>query len=380
MSAGRRGQALGNLAAIDAALAARGLDAIIAVSPENVRYTSDVSIPTQTLLRHRLAFVVWPRAGGHFMLVATNEAAYVREATWIDDVRTYVEHVDDPVAVLCGLLRERGLGAGRIALEDDYLSARSWLRLSQELPQLETEPAQPIFDRARMHKTPHEKALIVEAFQATERALKDVFMSAREGDTEHALALRLVNGMLEGGADQAGFVYLTAGPNSGYAHKLPGAYAIRRGDFVKADVGSVTRLYRTNLGRTAVAGEPSDAQAGMWRDLCRIHAAIGGECRAGRLGRDVYKKAQELFAEAGLPAEYPHFGHGIGLGLHERPAIRPTEDIPFEPGMLVTVETRHREAGKLGMHMEDLIEITDGAPVWHTGPCDGKMLYRIRPS
>ena len=33
--------------------------------------------------------------------------------------------------------------------------------------------------------------------------------------------------------------------------------------------------------------------------------------------------------------------------------------------MITTVETRARWPGELGYHMEDIIEITEGAPIWH---------------
>jgi len=373
----KRENALGHLDAIDLELARRGLDGVIAVSPENVRYASDVIIPTQSLLKGRLAFVLWPRRGSPSMLVATNEASYVTAASWIDDVRTYVELVDDPVAVLARMLREHSLDHGRIAIETDYLPAEPYLRLSRELPGLRIEPATDLFASVRMRKTSREKALITHAFKATESALLQTFARAREGDTERMLALRLAGSMLEAGADHASFIFLTAGPNAGYAHKLPGDYKLRRGDFVKADVGSMHAMYRTNVGRTAIVGEPSAAHAASWKHLCEVHRAVADLCRAGRTGREVFEQARMLQRQAGFEHNYPHHGHGIGLDLHERPALRPTEVSIFEPGMILTIETRHREPGKLGMQMEDLIEITDQAPIWHTGRPEPAPLIQI---
>jgi len=51
--------------------------------------------------------------------------------------------------------------------------------------------------------------------------------------------------------------------------------------------------------------------------------------------------------------------------VHEHPIINAQEEMPYEPGMITTVETRARWVGELGYHMEDIIEITDGAPIWH---------------
>ena len=60
---------------------------------------------------------------------------------------------------------------------------------------------------------------------------------------------------------------------------------------------------------------------------------------------------------------YSHHGHGIGLILHERPYVNAFEDIPYEAGMMSTIETRIRWPGKLGYHMEDLYEITENGPI-----------------
>jgi len=45
--------------------------------------------------------------------------------------------------------------------------------------------------------------------------------------------------------------------------------------------------------------------------------------------------------------------------------------------MLSTVETRVRWVGKVGYHMEDLIEITDGAPVVFSTAFDNEELFVI---
>ena len=57
--------------------------------------------------------------------------------------------------------------------------------------------------------------------------------------------------------------------------------------------------------------------------------------------------------------------------------ISPHDDIPFEPGMVTTVETRVRWVGKVGYHMEDLIEITDGAPVLMSDAFDNEQIFVI---
>ena len=54
---------LGNLDVLSREVAASDFDAIVAMSPENVPYTSGVLLWTQRTIRDRLALVVWPRDG-----------------------------------------------------------------------------------------------------------------------------------------------------------------------------------------------------------------------------------------------------------------------------------------------------------------------------
>ena len=49
----------------------------------------------------------------------------------------------------------------------------------------------------------------------------------------------------------------------------------------------------------------------------------------------------------------------------------------MQPGMVTTVETRVRWVGKVGYHMEDLIEITDGAPVLMSDAFDNPQIFVI---
>jgi len=157
----QRSDAMGDLAALERAIAASPYDALVAVSPENVRYVGDVHIDTQRRIRDRLAFIIWPKHGQPVFLVCEMEASYVRANSWITEVRTYQEFVEDPMAVLAGILRELKADAGQVAVETAYLAARYCDELKRQCPQLAISPAEPLLAKVRMFKTPREKAQII---------------------------------------------------------------------------------------------------------------------------------------------------------------------------------------------------------------------------
>lgn len=357
---------MGDIPGLENAISKSEFDAVIAVSPENVRYAGDVYISTQTSLRDRLALIIWPKGQDPIFLVCWVEAGYVRSESWIRDVRTYREFQENPMDVLANLLHELKLDKGHIALETEYLAAKYYARLVSSCPNIRISEAEPLFARVRMFKTPKETDTIVSAFHGTEKAFLSTFSSVQIGDTEKAVSIRLADNILLNGAEMVAFNHINAGANTGYPHMAASSYQIRKGDFVKGDCGGLFREYYSNVGRTAKVGKPNQSELDAWKRLRDMHHAIIDMCRPGRTGRELYSEAKKLQEKAGFPFPYSHNGHGIGLNLHERPVIGPNEDIVYEPGMITTVETRHREVGKLGLHMEDIIQITDGAPIWHS--------------
>ena len=104
---------LGNLDSLRSAMDNSEFDAIIAMSPENVPYTSGVGIWSQKVIRDRLALVVWPREGEPTLIVATNEEGYVREKSWITGVRTYSQHQASPIHLPPALCSAFAVGLGK---------------------------------------------------------------------------------------------------------------------------------------------------------------------------------------------------------------------------------------------------------------------------
>jgi Xaa-Pro aminopeptidase len=355
--------AMGDLAGMKRAIEAGPFDAVVAVSPENVRYIGDVNISTQTSIRDRLAMIVWAKGREPVFILCNIEEGYVRRTSWIGDVRPYLEFVTSPIALLCDTLREIGLESGRIGIETGYLAARYYQELLAQLPKLRVEACEALFERVRMLKTEREIALIRRAFRGTEKAMLSVFSTIAEGESEKSMANRLAAAIMHSGADAVAFNHINAGSNTGFPHMSPSGYRAKPGDIVKADCGGFYGEYWSNIGRTAKLGRPTDEEASCWKRLRDIHHRIIEMVRPGNCGRQLFEEAGRLHAANDIPFPYAHNGHSIGLQLHEHPLISPHESIPYEPGMVSTVETRVRWTGRMGLHMEDLVLVTENEPL-----------------
>ena len=109
-----------------------GLDAIIAISPENFTYLSGFVVPSQAELRWRHAAVVLTADGGDGMLCVDMEETTVRSRAGETDIRVWGEFTDESMAVLADLLGDLGLDTARIGTEFDYLPAGDLRSLDQD--------------------------------------------------------------------------------------------------------------------------------------------------------------------------------------------------------------------------------------------------------
>ena len=124
-------------------------------------------------------------------------------------------------------------------------------------------------------------------------------------------------------------------------------------------------------------GKPTGEDNSWWRRLRDIHHEIIDMVRPGNTGAQLFERATRLHEKHAIPFPYAHNGHGIGLQIHEHPLISPHESIPYEAGMMTTVETRVRWPGKVGYHMEDLIEVTESAPILRSDYFDNEDIMVV---
>jgi len=359
------------------ALGASDLDALVAVSPENTYYSSDVSILTQKMIRDRLAMVVWTRAAEPVLILCTIEDAQARAESWIKDIRGYVEFQTSPVELLADVLNERQLGRGRIGIEKRFLSTHYWEELNRLLPQATFVGSDRLFDKVRMVKTPEEVTRLADAAQATDRAIRKGFESARLGTTERATAELMGDELRKGGAESVAFVVLATGPNAAMAHPVPGETEMRPGQVLRTDFGGYFKWYYSDLARTAICGRPTPEQQEAYAKLYQVQAEVIAAMRPGVRACDLYHLCKRRFEEVGLTFRMPHIGHSIGIDIHEYPMLNPQTTEELQPDMMFAVEPVHRGADGL-YHIEDLVLVTDKGPKIVSRSADWEPLLTVQ--
>lgn len=196
------------------AMGPAGLDALVAISPENFAYTTGFVVPSQPLMRWRHNAAVVTRAGQRGLLAVDMEATTVRNKAPGVDVRVWGEFTDQPMTHLARLLHDLGVGDGAIGIETDYLPARDWQQLRDLLPGARLVPAEGLYDRLRQIKTPEEIDLLRRLSRIADESIAEAFGAVRAGLTEMDLAGALTRGIYARGAEYFKLMIIATGERS----------------------------------------------------------------------------------------------------------------------------------------------------------------------
>src|SRR5262245_47523208 len=150
-----------------------GLDAILAISPENVTYVSGLVVPSQSLMRWRHAICILTAEGRIFIVAIDMEANTIKAHAGIDDLRVYREFTEDPMDKLTEALKDLKLGGAKLGIEMEFLPAKDFATLQKNLSAVTWVAADPIFNKARQVKTANELALLRSLSKLTDKAIGD---------------------------------------------------------------------------------------------------------------------------------------------------------------------------------------------------------------
>ena len=253
-----------------------------------------------------------------------------------------------------------GLEAGDVT----WAAVRTWEEVLAPRPLVAT---QGIVEGFRVVKDPGEIARMERAAAIADAALTAVLPllhgAATGSDlTESAFAAALDHAMRTHGAEDRAFETIVAsGENSAKPHARPGTRAIRAGDPVVVDFGATFDGYRSDMTRTfCVGGAPTGELAEVFAVVADAQRAGVAVVAPGVVAGDVDRACRDRISLAGWAERFEHgTGHGVGLDIHEGPAVGAGSTAILHPGTVVTVEPGVYLPAVGGVRIEDTLVVTD---------------------
>jgi Xaa-Pro aminopeptidase len=279
------------------------------------------------------------------------------------------------------MLRERGHEEARVSprLQAAYLEE---LRSAGVAVEIDRE----LFTAERRHKSAEEAGFIQEAQRAAEAAVTEVARQLAQAEIKDGTlwleGRPLTSERLYARASlllgEMGFscpeMIVAGSPECAMPH-FRGEGPILANAPVIVDIFPSGRgsHYYGDLTRTLVVGEISDEVRHMHAAVLQALDAGIESIKAGVPGRDVHHAVCQVLVDRGFgtttkgyegPESGPKMnhstGHGVGLDVHEQPALRGPNDEPLLEGDVVTVEPGLYLLGLGGVRVEDTGMVTAG--------------------
>jgi len=337
------------------------LDAIVLMEGTSMRYFTGI----RWWGGERMFALVLPAKGNAFYVCPAFEEGRAREQILNTpdgvqaDVRVWQED-DSPYQRLAVGLRERGMGTGKIGIEETirFVFADG---IAKAAPQASMVSATPVTAGCRMIKTAHEIALMRLAAQVTLAAYEAAYIAVTEGTTQAQLQdlVRKAHDQLgfSGGAD------IQVGEFSAFPHGSLAPQVVHEGTIVLMDGGCTVEGYQSDITRTFVLGKASEKMKRVFDIVNKAQSAALTAARPGAPCGSVDDAARNVITDAGYGPDYKYFthrlGHGLGMDGHEWPYLVRGNQAKLQANITTSNEPGIYIRGEFGIRLEDDMHITE---------------------
>lgn len=345
-------------------MAARRLDALLLLSPQNVFYLSGMDSPG---VLHYQCLIV-PLEADPVLVVFDFHDAAAENTCWIKN-RVLYTSFDDPIRLTAEVLEKLRLRTARLGLEQrsPVVSAGVYGRLSAALSDAKIEDPFGIVEDVRLRKSPAEIAYIRRAAVLTDAAVEPAYQAMRAGARDTDVAAAILEALYRAGSDAlVSGPIVAAGYRAGVAHHTFNGHTLVKGDTVFLEYTGCVRRYVAPVMRTGILGEPTPemrriAEAGARACLTLIETA-----RPGVPCSEVAKAALAVL-EPVLPGLVFHHDFGYPVGIHYPLSwneqlgcmLRVDNPRPLEAGMVFHLPMSLRKRGEFGIGQSHTIVITE---------------------
>jgi Xaa-Pro aminopeptidase len=337
-------------ARLDRLRAALDVDALLVTNLKNIRYLTGFT------------------GSAAMLLVTADDLLLTSDGRYGTQIG---EQVTLPARVEIGLpveqrdaLKAAARTFGRIGLEAGHVTWAQQREMAADwFAHAELVPTAGVVEALRRVKDEAEVARIHAAASVADAALAAALPRLHDGPTEAEFGLALDTEMRRLGASGTSFETIVGtGVNGAKPHNRPSTRVIEEGDLVVLDFGALVDGYCSDMTRTVSVGEPRGPALSkrMWDVVREAQQAGVDAVRAGATGKGVDQACRDVIGRAGWADRFVHpTGHGVGLDIHEAPAVGTMSADTLAAGNVVTVEPGVYLPEHGGVRIEDTVVVTE---------------------
>ena len=248
-----------------------------------------------------------------------------------------------------------------IGFESDSMTVASYHRYCDALD-TSFVPLGDVLTEMRSVKSLAELESIRRAQAITDEAFSHVLKMMTPTMTERDVALELSHFMKKQGGEGDSFeIICVSGASSALPHGKCRNVQLSKG-FLTMDFGCVYDGYCSDMTRTVCIGKADVEMKRLYHTVLDAQMEALAAVKAGESCAFIDRVARQCIEDSGYPSEaFGHsLGHGVGLYIHEKPALSPNAaERRLVAGNVITVEPGIYLMGKYGCRIEDMGAVTE---------------------
>jgi Xaa-Pro aminopeptidase len=282
---------------------------------------------------------------------------------------------DQAAKEVAAVLRDEGVADHPLGVD---VAEIPFLR-ALEAEGLEVRDGQQVMLDAREIKNRDEVLLLSQAASMVDGVYHDIYEALKPGVRENDIVALATKRLFEMGSEQVEAINSIAGERCSPHPHVFSDRLIRPGDQAYFDIIHAFNGYKTCYYRTFAVGRATQAHRDAYKKARELIDAAISMVKPGR-GTDeiarLWPDAQEFGFSSEMEAFGLQFGHGLGLGLHERPVISKlnslSDPVEIREGMVFALETFWPATdGHSAARIEEEVVVTsDGAELLTLFPAE----------
>ncbi len=292
-----------------------------------------------------------PESGQPRFLVPPLEYEKAKRWSRIRKVQQY-KGLDD---LKKGIRKKKSIG-----INATHISLATYKEIKKRLKGCTFKAADALWKEVRIRKSPEEIRKLKRAAKIGDHIFKELCKALQKNrrhfKTEKDIAYFIEEYAKKYDVTLSFDPIVASGKNAAMPHYHPQKIPINKG-FCVLDFGVSYQGYISDMSRTIFFGTPTEKEKESYEKVYHAQREAINAVKKGACAKAIDAVSRKL-------VKYPHsLGHGIGIEVHEAPALSPKSNDRIEEDMCFTIEPGIYDPKKGGIRIEDEIWLTKKGPV-----------------
>ncbi len=306
------------------------------------------------------------RGSSGFVIITKNKSYFITDSRYEEEAKREIEK-EFEILIHRGLIQTLKKAKfikyiKKIGFEKDWMPYGIYKNFEKELNK-KFVPCEDIVRKIRVYKNDEEIEKIIKAQRINEKIFEDIMNIIEPNKMrEIDLAAEIEYKIKKSGGEPAFPPIVASGSNSALPHAKPSKKIIKNNKPLKIDMGVKYNGFCSDMTRTIwIGNNPTKEFIKIYQIVLDAQNKAIESINVGMEAKEVDGVARKHIEEKGYGKFFGHgLGHGIGVEVHELPALSPLSKDKIEERMVFTIEPGIYLPNRFGVRIEDLIYIKNG--------------------